>query len=78
MGAKRQSIRWSRTRNGYFCDLEEFDRSVQIVAAIREAVGPGFEIHVGGHGRFTPATALALARELAPYRPSWVRGTGAP
>ena len=55
----------------YELEYEEFDRSVQIVAAIREAVGAEFEIHMEGHGRFTPATALALARELAPYRPSW-------
>src|ERR1700737_180449 len=55
----------------YELEPEEFDRSVEIVAAIRDAVGPRFEIHVEGHGRFTPATALALARALAPYRPTW-------
>lgn len=55
----------------YELDHTEFDRSIQIVAAIRDAVGPEFEIHVEGHGRFTPATALALARALAPCRPSW-------
>jgi galactonate dehydratase len=55
----------------YELEPEEFDRSVEIVAAIRDAVGPRFEIHVEGHGRFTPAQALALARALAPSRPSW-------
>ena len=50
---------------------EEFDRSIAIIAAIRESVGAGCEILVEGHGRFTPATALALARAMVPYRPTW-------
>ncbi len=47
-------------------------RSVELVAAIREAVGPEIEIFIEMHGRFTAATAIDLARRLEPYRPGWI------
>jgi galactonate dehydratase len=47
-------------------------RSVELVAAIREAVGPEVEIFVEMHGRFSAATAIELARMLEPYRPGWI------
>ena len=43
----------------------------QIVAAIREAVGPGVEILIDAHGRFDVPTAIRLANRLAPYRIGW-------
>lgn len=51
---------------------EEKNRSVDLVAAIREAVGPDVEIFVEMHGRFSAATALDLARMLEPYHPGWI------
>ncbi len=51
---------------------EEKVRSVELVAAIREAVGPEVEIFVEMHGRFSAATAIDLARRLEPYRPGWI------
>jgi galactonate dehydratase len=48
-------------------DLE----AVEIVARIREAVGPGVEIYIDAHGRFDVATAIRLANRLAPYRIGW-------
>ncbi len=51
---------------------EEKARSVELVAAIREAVGPEVEIFVEMHGRFSAATAIDLARRLEPYRPGWI------
>jgi galactonate dehydratase len=47
-------------------------RSVDLVAAIREAVGPEVEIFVEMHGRFSAATAIEIARMLEPYRPGWI------
>jgi galactonate dehydratase len=47
-------------------------RSVGLVEAVRDALGPDGEIFVEMHGRFTPATAIALAHELEPLRPSWI------
>jgi len=47
-------------------------RAVDIVAAVRSAVGPDVEILVEMHGRFTPATAIAVAALLEPYEPTWI------
>ena len=47
-------------------------RSVELVAAIREAVGPDVEIFVEMHGRFSAATAIDIARMLEPYHPGWI------
>jgi len=50
----------------------EKERSVALVAAIREALGPDVEIFVEMHGRFSAATAIEIARMLEPYRPGWI------
>jgi galactonate dehydratase len=51
---------------------DEKARSVELVAAIREAVGPEIEIFIEMHGRFSAATAIELARMLEPYNPGWI------
>lgn len=55
-------------------ELSAADRrhAVAIVAAIREAVGDDVQLMIEMHGRFTPATAVRLAEELAPLRPEWL------
>jgi galactonate dehydratase len=53
-------------------DAPERRRSVALVEAVRDAIGPDAELMVEMHGRFTPATAIALARDLAPFAPSWI------
>jgi len=45
--------------------------AVRIIAAIREAVGPGVEILIDAHGRFDVPTAIRLANALAPHRIGW-------
>ena len=47
-------------------------RAVEIVAAVRDAVGADMQILIEMHGRFTPATAIAMAELLEPYRPEWI------
>ena len=46
-------------------------RSVEIIAAVRAAIGPDAELFVEMHGRFAPHTAIDLCHRLAPYRPGW-------
>ena len=46
--------------------------SIALVEAVRDAVGPETEILIEMHGRFTPATAIAIARELEPFAPGWI------
>ncbi|MGF6886932.1 galactonate dehydratase [Nocardia sp. GAS34] len=53
-------------------DNAETARSLELVAAVRDAVGPDVEIMIEMHGRFNPATAIRLAGLLEPYRPAWL------
>jgi galactonate dehydratase len=50
----------------------ERTRALALVEAVRDAVGPEVEILVEMHGRFTPAQAVAIARDLERFRPSWI------
>ena len=58
----RGSMKWSAV---------EKRRVVSLVEAVRDAVGPDIDILVEMHGRFNPVTAIEMARELAPFKPSW-------
>ena len=49
----------------------EKSRSVEIVSAVREAIGPESELFIEMHGRFAPHTAIDMCHRLAPYRPGW-------
>lgn len=55
-------------------DLERKDRlhCIALVEAVRGAVGPDVELLIEMHGRFTPATAIRIARELETFDPGWV------
>jgi galactonate dehydratase len=50
----------------------ELVRSISLVEAIRDSVGPDVEIFVEMHGRFSPAFALRVARALEPWEPGWI------
>jgi galactonate dehydratase len=50
----------------------EVEAVVARAAAAREALGPGRDMAIDCHGRFTPATARRVLPELAPYRPLFV------
>ena len=47
-------------------------RSIELVAAVRDAVGPDVQIMIEMHGRFAPAAAAEIARELEPLAPAWL------
>jgi galactonate dehydratase len=46
--------------------------AVDIVTAVRDAVGPDMAIMIEMHGRFTPATAVRVAEALAACDPEWI------
>ncbi len=56
----------------YELDIAEKGRVIELVEAVRAAVGPDVEILIEMHGRFNPATAIEMARELERFKPSWV------
>jgi galactonate dehydratase len=59
------AARWELSR-------AELVEAVALVEAVRDAIGPDAELLVELHGRFTPATAIAAARELEPFAPGWI------
>jgi galactonate dehydratase len=54
-------------------ELERADkiRALQLIEAIRDAVGPDVDIFIEGHGRFNQATAIELGRSLEQFNPGW-------
>jgi galactonate dehydratase len=55
----------------YELTRDEKLRSIALVEAVRDAVGPDVEIMIEMHGRFSPVSAAEMAVELARFRPSW-------
>src|SRR5260370_21617762 len=56
----------------YELDRVEKNRAIALVEAVRDAIGPDTELLIEMHGRFNPATAIEIARELEPFKPSWI------
>ena len=51
---------------------DERRHALALVEAVRDAIGPDRELLIEMHGRFTPATAVSVARDLEPYHPAWI------
>jgi galactonate dehydratase len=56
----------------YEMERDEKRQAIALVEAVRDAVGPDVEILVEMHGRFNPATAIEMSREMERFTPSWV------
>ena len=50
---------------------DEKRRSVEIIRAVREAIGPATDLFIEMHGRFAAHTAIDMCHRLAPFRPGW-------
>lgn len=67
-----KGLKWDPFGMSYLSmEREALHRSLDCVAAVRDAVGPGIDIMIEGHGRFDVPTAIAIARELARFDPFW-------
>jgi galactonate dehydratase len=49
----------------------DFDLSLDIIRAVREAVGDGVDLLIEGHSRFNPATAIEFSEAMHDQRPMW-------
>jgi galactonate dehydratase len=49
----------------------EEDLSIDIVRAVRDAVGPRVDLMIEAHSRFGVASAISIAQRLAAFRPAW-------
>ena len=47
------------------------DLSISLVEAVRTEVGPGVDLMIEAHSRFSLSSALRIAERLAPFRPAW-------
>ena len=56
----------------YELPAAERRRAIGLVEAVRDAMGPDGEVFVEMHGRFTPAIAIGIAKDLAAFRPGWI------
>ena len=51
---------------------EEMHKAVEIVGAVREAVGDDVALLIECHGRFNPYPAIEISRELEPFKPMFL------
>ncbi len=56
----------------YELSRDENRRSIDLVAAVRDAIGPDAEIFLEMHGRFNPVTAIAMTNAMASLRLGWI------
>jgi galactonate dehydratase len=64
--------RFARRSRGMRIDQAELRQGVEPVRLIREAVGDAMRIMVDGHGLWSLAPALEIARALEPFGVTWV------
>ncbi len=50
---------------------EQAEEAVELVAAVREAVGPAVGLMIEFHGRLSVGSALDMMRKLEPFHPAW-------
>lgn len=53
-------------------DRAQRRRTIEIVEAVRDAVGPDIELMLDVHGRLDVPTAIAMCRALAPFDLTWI------
>lgn len=57
---------------------EEIEAAIELVAAVREAVGPKIGLMVEFHGRLSVGAAIEMMRRLEPFSPTWCEEPVAP
>ena len=71
MGIK--ALKWDPFGKAHMTlSLEEMDKAVRIVGAVRDAVGPFVDLLIECHGRFNHFTAVEISRQLAPFKPMFL------
>lgn len=67
-----KALKWDPFGQAYLrLERSDRNRSIGIVEAVRDAVGPDVELMIEAHGRFDVSTAISVAKDLAPFRPYW-------
>lgn len=50
---------------------DDFQLALDMIGAVREAVGPNVDLLIEGHNRFSVHTALRFADAMTVYKPAW-------
>ncbi len=67
-----RALKWDPFGKAYMnLSNAELRRAMDCVAAVRDAVGPGVDLLIEGHGRFNVQTAVRVGRALAEFDPLW-------
>jgi len=67
-----RALKWDPFGSAWLCQTrEQRHEAMEIVAAVRDAVGNGVDLLIEGHGRFDVATATTIARDLARFDPAF-------
>lgn len=67
-----RALKWDPFGSAYLgMTRAERNKTIAIVAAVRDAVGADIELLIEGHGRLNVPTAIGIGRELARFRPYW-------
>ena len=64
------ALKWDPFGKAYlYMDNQEFFHAIEIVEAVRAAVGSSVDLLIEGHGRFDVATGIRIANALKPFDP---------
>ncbi len=67
-----RGLKWDPFGAAYLeMDRPARNRAIEIVEAVRAAVGPDIDLMIEAHGRLNVPTAIAMARALAKFEPRW-------
>ncbi len=67
------ALKWDPFETAYLeMDRRQRRRTIEIVEAVRAAVGTGVDLMLDVHGRLNVPTAIAIARELARFDITWI------
>ncbi len=67
-----RALKWDPFGAAYLeMDKPARNRTIEIVEAVRAAVGPDIDLMIEVHGRLNVPTAIAMARALAKFEPRW-------
>ena len=65
-----KALKWDPFGKAYlYMDNQEFFHAIEIVEAVRAAVGSSVDLLIEGHGRFDVATGIRIANALKPFDP---------
>ena len=64
------ALKWDPFGSAYmYMDNADLRKSLEVVEAVRGAVGPDVDLLIEGHGRFDIATGIKIANELKQFNP---------